>query len=350
MKINWIEARRGSKVILEKCEFADFTLLVGKTGVGKSEILSIIQFFTVFLDATRYNRRDFQEIAARNFCGADLKISFEAGDGRYVYEVALEPKEPGEDDRRAVSREGYVIARERLAQDGKELFYRDKNAARFLSYGRLPRAAADRSLFLTFPEENICKIILSHFQKVHFFTDVFRDKEARRFLQKLAGIYEKDKPLFEEIKAVYFSVFSDLIDMTFDSCESGREIFRIRHSNGRWVSQYDISAGMFKTLNLVTLMKMTKEPSVLLIDEIENSLGANCLDVVVEELSYTPAIQCVITSHHPYVINNIPPDKWKVVSRNGEEITVRNADELGIGETGQDSFYQLINAFHYEDG
>jgi predicted ATPase len=50
----------------------------------------------------------------------------------------------------------------------------------------------------------------------------------------------------------------------------------------RWITQSNISMGMLKTLAHILEIHLLAEGSILLIDEFENSLGANCIDVITE--------------------------------------------------------------------
>ncbi len=341
MRINWIEIKNGDSYILKKCEFSDFTLLVGKTGVGKSEILNTLYFYNTFFDNKFYNDYTFIKFVLRNISGLFHTISFSIDENDYVYKLVLGSEISD-------SYDGYIVEYESMTKNGQELFLRDKQLARIFN-NEIYGVSNDRSLILSFSFYDEFIPVIAHFQNIYLFTDDLREKRSHHYLHKLANLFENNREKFEEIKQTYISVFNDVIDMKYVYTEDERMIFKICHSNNKWISQSDISAGMQKTLNLIILLKTSKEGSVLLIDEIENSLGVNCLDVVVEELRYSNMFQSIITSHHPYVINNINFENWKVVSRSDSEIKVRKASELGIGDTSHEAFFQLINAFYFEE-
>lgn len=84
-----------------------------------------------------------------------------------------------------------------------------------------------------------------------------------------------------------------------------------------WIHQGQISSGMLKTLLHISELYLSTQDTVILIDEFENSLGINCIDVVTELLLENRNMQFIITSHHPYIINNIPMEYWKIVTRRG---------------------------------
>ncbi|MGK7930677.1 MAG: hypothetical protein AB4041_04495 [Microcystaceae cyanobacterium] len=49
-----------------------------------------------------------------------------------------------------------------------------------------------------------------------------------------------------------------------------------------------------------------------------------------------------------YVINNISPVYWKIVTRKGSKVTVKNAEDFHISPSRQKAFIDLINVFEDE--
>ena len=91
---------------------------------------------------------------------------------------------------------------------------------------------------------------------------------------------------------------------------------------------------------------------MILIDEFENSLGVNCIEEVAELVLYPEVdIQFILTSHHPYIINNIDFNNWKIVVRDGSMVSVHSAKDLQIGSHSKhDAFMQLIQTSAYKTG
>jgi len=89
----------------------------------------------------------------------------------------------------------------------------------------------------------------------------------------------------------------------------------------------------------------------LTIDEFENSLGVNCIDSVTDLILENRNLQFIITSHHPYIINNISPEFWKIVLRKGGLISTKNAEDFHISKSRQKAFIDLINVLedYYEN-
>lgn len=168
-----------------------------------------------------------------------------------------------------------------------------------------------------------------------------------RILERLAYVYEYRSELFQEIKQVYKLIFDQIIDVKFEEAGNFYQLY-LQEKSGEWVSQQYISDGMLKTLVYLSEVTLCVPGTVLLIDEFENGLGLNCLGIVLEEMMEKNNIQLILTSHHPYIINSIPPQHWIVVMREDLTIHSKSAAELGIGQTKYDAFFELMNRLEYE--
>ena len=104
------------------------------------------------------------------------------------------------------------------------------------------------------------------------------------------------------------------------------------------------------SLSLAVDKNTTLHPySLVLIDEFENGLGVNCIDILCElMLSERNDLQLIITSHHPKIINAIDKEKWKIIERDGSVIRNRISQELGIGNSQHDAYFNLINRWEFE--
>ena len=80
-------------------------------------------------------------------------------------------------------------------------------------------------------------------------------------------------------------------------------------------------------------------------------LGINCLPAATRFLiSRAPDLQLIITSHHPYIIEQIPTSYWKIVTRRGSLVQVLPAatiPALSDARTHLDRFTRLINLPEY---
>ncbi len=134
---------------------------------------------------------------------------------------------------------------------------------------------------------------------------------------KLYLCYENEKDVFEEIKNHYLSIFPNVEDIKIEPIEDkNTPVFLIdrlpfiqikERGVEKWIKENKISSGMLKSLLHISELYLLSEGSVILIDEFENSLGVNCIDFLTDDLIHENSkIQFIATSHHPYVINNIP--------------------------------------------
>jgi hypothetical protein len=70
-------------------------------------------------------------------------------------------------------------------------------------------------------------------------------------------------------------------------------------------------------------------------------------------LRRAPDLQFIVTSHHPYIIEKIPPEHWKIVTRRGSHVRVLDARAIPAlvkGRSRLDHFTRLINLPEYEQG
>lgn len=170
-------------------------------------------------------------------------------------------------------------------------------------------------------------------------------------LESAYNLYEKD---FNEIKKSFINIFPRVEDLRFKTSQeiekhSLRPVFQIKEAGvNEWISIWNISKGMLKTLMQLCNVFLSSKGSVILIDEVENSLGVNCMEAVFEEIRLAEDVQFIITSHHPYIINNIGPEHWKIVTRKGSTVSVKNADTIEIKHSRHEAFLQLINSIDFQ--
>jgi len=182
---------------------------------------------------------------------------------------------------------------------------------------------------------------------------------AIHFATILKAYYLKEyfSQIFNEIKEAYIEIFPSVKDIrvTVDkhSDKNYNLLFEIQeHGLGNWIPQYQISSGMYVTLTYLIEITTAPEGSVFVVDEFENSLGINCMPQLTDFiLDKSPNLQFILTSHHPYIINNIPWKTWQLVSRSNGTIRSRKAVDIPTLNTASslDKFTQLINLLEHEE-
>jgi hypothetical protein len=114
-----------------------------------------------------------------------------------------------------------------------------------------------------------------------------------------------------------------------------------------------MSSGMQRYLSFLVHLSFAPRGTVALIDELESSFGINCLPAATDFLlSRAPDLQLILTSHHPYIIQKLPIDLWKIVTRKGSHVRVLNASAIPAlqARSHVDRFTRLINLPEYEQG
>ena len=100
----------------------------------------------------------------------------------------------------------------------------------------------------------------------------------------------------------------------------------------------NIADGLLKLVSIMAAVELM--PSILLIDEIENSMHASMLEYVIDELN-SLEVPVIITTHSPIVVDLVGPERTLLVTRDhargttlerlgDTETLTRRLEELGI--------------------
>ncbi len=332
-------------------------LLVGASGVGKTKILTAIKtVLSTALGSQRNTLFDTKwtlhfDLNKETHCEWSVQFSSQKGD-RNGSEMPL-------------------ILAESLSMNEEIIFERNKKATFFKGKQTL-NLNREESLINVLKEENPVNEVYDAFSKqphssysnntdynqtgeiysktlnelaTHYSNINEIRNSGQQIWIKLALLYAVDSGGFNYLKQLFIDIFPSVEDIKFDRTKLSNQVtlFFIKERGvAKWISQYDISAGMFKTFIELGRIYLSPENSLILIDEFENSLGANCIDAVTESIIQSNRNnQFIITSHHPYIINNIPVNNWKIISRDGGLVRTHNADELGIGKSRLSAFLEL---------
>jgi hypothetical protein len=352
--------------------FDRVNLLVGDSGTGKTRLLNTILNFSK------------QLVSEKVIFPGDWDISFIIKEKEYRYKLVVvnDIENPGDK----------IILSEYLVNetDGIELIKRDSDAF-IWKKTELPKLGRNIVSVFLLKEENEIKPIFEGYQRV----------VARRFsLDALSSNFgigpivpEIHKKIIETkniqaliveemnfpikmylLKSINLNLYSEAIKLfkeAFPFIEDFRiqpitQIvdglgvpinsisFQIKEKNiNEWIPVNDISSGMQKLFLLILDTVLLKDGGILLIDEYENSLGINAINYL-PELLYSISSECqfILTSHHPYIINNIPIEDWMVFHRNGYKVHIRSGKIFKdkYGKSKQQNFIQLINDPFYLKG
>lgn len=369
VKLKWIEfenLRTGLKI--ERVVFNDdITLLVGLSGVGKTQILNAIEY-SLKLAVNKNLRLE----------PYNTTLCFQIGEEVYVWSYRIQQDHT--EDIFESKEIKYFFAYEKLQNiKGDILMQRTSDTIQVTGYDKVPTPKKDESLLVQYSEDAFVKPIISEMLKLYPIEiemdvrgaiaqesfNMFKAKIKESFKENEKQPFEKfshlpvplkiyiTKKYYPQMYAQIFSAVKELfmeinsIDIVEDP---DREIYMVAIDvYGKTLLQHEISNGMLKTIYyIVELITMSKN-SLVLIDEFENGLGVNCIDVLAELLlGERRDLQFVITSHHPKIINQISNKKWKIIERDIATVKNFTAEEYGIMHSQHDAYFNLINRWEFE--
>jgi predicted ATP-dependent endonuclease of OLD family len=353
-----------------KARFGKINLLVGDTSTGKTRLLN-----------TLFNLGRFA--TSKEFRWGYWDLVFKQDEATYRWLLETRAPEAG----------NCVIQDYIWRLEGEKeisIVRRDKDS--FIFDGReMPKLAKDQSSISLLEDEDLIEPLHKGF------ASVMRRRFSYDALSKAATFHIIPLQLLEEIKKnkdtqkifasgmslsanlfllseyfpsyflsicdCYRSVFPfiteiavlDLSDVRKSLAVPARvPVFCIKERNvDKWITLEGLSSGMQKVLLILTDICLIPEGGIYLIDEYENSLGINAIEFLPTFLlELEKDVQFFITSHHPYIINQIPVSSWHVFHRKGSEVTIKFGEELvdRFGKSKQKAFIQLINDPFYTEG
>lgn len=379
MRIHKFEFENGNlELKINQIKFSNLTLLIGVSGVGKTLILKAIL--------------DLRSIAnGRSLDGVKWEIEFSINENthylwRGVFEetgtVKLIERKLQDDDENLVKLTNRPkIMSEELFLNNKLLVERKENEIKFRGTST-PKLSSYNSVLNLFNEEDSVSSAFIGFNKIirsndydtsgipiienfdrlltkHLTLESIQDASLPTYF-KLSLAYKNQPEVSNKIKQAFINVFNQVEDIKFEPLEESDLPFVFRNSPhlqikeknvSKWISLTQISSGMIKTLMQISQLFLCAEGSVILIDEFENSLGINCIDTLTENLLYDNRnLQYILTSHHPYIINAIGMEHWKLVTRKGGVISTKDAKDYYLGKSRHEAFKQLIQLHDYREG
>lgn len=368
VKVQWIEFENlKTGLAIERIYFnKDITLLVGLSGVGKTQILDMVEYTL--------------NLAVRN----DIFLRpYRVGIGILIdgdeYEWYYEMSEMAKDDFIINEENHYAITYEKLQCNGEKIFERTNEQVDIIGYDKVPQPKKEESLILQYSEDENFATLISGIRKlysVEFELDIrggIKSESFSRLKSKVADTMKNDKTvdfqtfshlpsalklyvakryypdlylkIFEAIK----KLFTEIEDLDVEE-DCRREMYLVSiQVYGKKLLQHDISNGMLKTIYYIVELFTMSEESLVLIDEFENGLGVNCIDLLSELMLFERRdLQFIITSHHPKIINFIDKDKWRIIER--EKCMVKNSSskDYGIGNSQHDAYFNLLNRWEFE--
>jgi len=348
---------------------SNLTLLVGVSGAGKTQILRAII--------------DLRRIAnGKAINGFEWKIIFSTVNGtEFIWEGGFDTVETNElsfdeaDKEKQDPQEKSSLVYETLTSNNQVLIQRNQGEIKFKN-SQMPKLSSHQSMIYILKEETLIKEAFDAINKIQYRDHtrnslrLINSKQSLHLLKnkcqtlesivnsdedirtKLYLTYENEPNIFKKIRSRFIDIFQQIEDIKIEPMEIDELPKRLTENTAvisikeksvpKWIREDRMSSGMLRTIIYVSDIFLSNEGSVILIDEFENSLGINCIDILTDDLIHeNKTLQFIATSHHPYIINNIPYEYWKIVTRQGGHIRICNASDYHLGKSKQDAFIQL---------
>ncbi|MTJ49161.1 AAA family ATPase [Dolichospermum sp. UHCC 0259] len=348
---------------------SNLTLLVGVSGAGKTQILRAIL--------------DLKRIAnGKGINGLEWKIKFSSVNGNeFIWEGSFDNSETKEfildyPDYPEGNKKQLLLY-EKLTSKNDVLVERNQEKIKFKTQ-EMPKLSSHQSIIYILKEDGIIKEVYDALNKIEYHDHTRNSLNNIRLLNqplqslvskyttldtivnsaenirtKLYLSYFHKLDIFNKIKLRFIDVFQKIEDIkleplgadelpTLIAKDSPAFVFIKEKYVPKWIREDIMSSGMLRTLIHISEIYLSNPGTVILIDEFENSLGINCIDILTDDLIHeNKTLQFIATSHHPYIINNIPYEYWKIVTRKGGHINIRNASDYHLGKSKQEAFLQL---------
>ncbi len=381
---------------LEPVRFSDFSLLVGLSGVGKTRTLNTLAAVCAAAQGRNTSLHDCRwKIEVKTDGGSLTWSAVTAGPPplrSFSTRIQLDADDETGLEFHSERRAAPVFTEEIIEDENhRKLVVRDEDGIRLLGSEKPIRMKGRESVISLLQEEETVAPLYRALGKVHRSRSAhwsfipfdlgrinqlqdsiqtFEDLQntslpmghkafvlQNRFPDEFANVLEAYREIFPKIEKIKIGPLSELRRSAADDERSrGMEFLgiAIEESGVKGPILWDeMSAGMRRTLRHLLELSLAPRGTVILVDEYENSMGVNCLEAVTEFLlEPTRDLQLIITSHHPYVINNVPLEHWGMVTRRGSTVRIVPASEIPALDTRskQDAFIRLLSAAEYLDG
>lgn len=369
VKIQWLEFENlKTQLKIERIYFNnDVTLLVGLSGVGKTQILNAVEYSLNLAVDKDEPLRPYK-------VGIGVLVDDEEYEWFYEINKANENELIINEDNK------YEFVYEKLVKNNEIVFERKNLEVEVVGYDKVPQPKKSESLILQYSDDKNFEKLISGIRKLYpveielAVRGGIRSESFSRLKSKVIDTLNvsEEKVEFKVFSHLPVAVklyivknyYPDIYVKIFDAVkelfmeiedidveeDAVREMYLVSiQVYGKKLLQQDISKGMLKTIYYIVELFTMSEDSLVLIDEFENGLGVNCIDVLSElMLSERDDLQFIITSHHPKIINAIDKNKWKIIDREGSIVKNSSSLSYGIGNSQHDAYFNLLNRWEFE--
>lgn len=351
-----------------RTDFGPLNLLVGESGAGKTRFLNSIFNIAMTISKGEPFRVGIWEIT--------LQIESILYEWRYSgLKTSEHPHGLIEETLRSRSTDG---------DEWNSIVERTVGEFHFESGPKLPKLQANVSALTLFKEEKWVEPLYKLFSSIHrrkfdssglenvtmiesipkAMLETYRDDpsldrlstEEHTLSAQLFILKSYFNPIYENVKSEFKRVFPSIEDFDVHPdvnppIKLGDDgivpLLQIKEQGIEpWIPLAGLSSGMQKVLLIIADVLGYKENSIYFIDEYENSLGVNAINFLPSFLAeHGGGMQFFITTHHPYLISNIPIRNWRIFKRLGSKVMITKGEDVEdrYGESSQDVFLQLLN-------
>jgi len=357
--------------VFDEVEFGKLNLIVGDTATGKTRFLNTIFNLGSFVASNQYRRGEWE-------------VTLEVTDAQYRWKISTDERDK---QKKSVIEEKLWIIKDNTE---KKIVNRS-NSEFYFNNKKLPKLNPRMTSISILKEEEVIKPIYEGFEHImrrKFFQDELAKASELIILdpqlinkhkrnKSLDVLYKENfslnaklhiitkcypeifnkicnnmKEIFPFIKETAMKDFSKVSKSI--STSMNIPVFCIKENNSNeWIPVNELSSGMQKVLLVISDILTLPNGSIYILDEYENSLGVTAIDFFPSFISNIENdIQFFVTSHHPYLINQISPKDWFVFHRKGKIVSIKYGQELAekFGKSKQKAFIQLINDPFYKEG
>ncbi|OQY43458.1 MAG: hypothetical protein B6247_31665 [Candidatus Parabeggiatoa sp. nov. 2] len=293
---------------LEETFFDNLNLLLGISGVGKTKILKALEFVCQVATESKCKLNGEAWEIGFKYAGQEYQWKFESSLVKPNFSHFAQPKQSSILFEEVVKKEG----------DKSTTLLKRNDSSFLLNNEEIPALRQNESAIN----------LLSQIETIRPIHQAFKQQYPDEF---------------DKIKQEFTSIFTTVEDIKVNLTKEAGGIYEFsvnlkEKTSEKWISQWQMSAGMFRTF--AHLIEITMAPE-------------DCMPGLTDFiLNKTSHLQVILTSHHPYLIRHIHEKRWKLVKRKGGQVSVINALDIPQLQTdeGVDKFIRLTSLPEYEGG